>query len=484
MLFNSWQFAVFFVVVFGAYLCLSNYRHQNALLLGASYYFYAAWDWRFLVLLLSSTLLDYVCALRIDASENTRVRRAFLVASITGNLALLGFFKYCDFFLGSLEALLRQFGVSAVALHLDIVLPVGISFYTFQEMSYTIDVYRREIRATRSLLDFATFVAFFPHMVAGPIMRAGTLLRQLMGPRRITNELLGTGLWLIFWGLWKKALIADNLSAIADPIFAQSASVTSGMAYLGVLAFAFQIYCDFSAYSDIARGLARLMGIELMQNFDLPYFAVNPSDFWRRWHISLSQWLRDYLYVPLGGNRGSEAKTYRNLALTMLLGGLWHGAAWNFVWWGAYHGVLLIGHRLLRNGRDASKTTGSVWSRLVSIVVMFQFTLFGWLLFRSTRKLTGADGRPVDDSYRQILEMLLSFRNGFGLNVEFLDVLMRIVAFCLPLLLIQVIQYRTGDQFAVLRLPRPALEAVMAALTLSWMLWGVQAGGAFIYFQF
>jgi len=296
--------------------------------------------------------------------------------------------------------------------------------------------------------------------------------------------LLGTGLWLIFWGLWKKALIADNLSAIADPIFAQSASVTSGMAYLGVLAFAFQIYCDFSAYSDIARGLARLMGIELMQNFDLPYFAVNPSDFWRRWHISLSQWLRDYLYVPLGGNRGSEAKTYRNLALTMLLGGLWHGAAWNFVWWGAYHGVLLIGHRLLRNGRDASKATGSVWSRLVSIVVMFQFTLFGWLLFRSTRKLTGTDGRPVDDSYRQILEMLLSFRNGFGLNVEFLDVLMRIVAFCLPLLLIQVIQYRTGDQFAVLRLPRPALEAVTAALTLSWMLWGVQAGGAFIYFQF
>jgi alginate O-acetyltransferase complex protein AlgI len=483
MLFNSWQFVVFFAVVYGAYLCLSRHRHQNALLLAASYYFYAAWDWRFLALLFSSTLLDYVCALQIDASDRPRVRRAFLVASVVGNLSLLGFFKYCDFFLGSLETLLRQFGLSVGVLRLDIVLPVGISFYTFQEMSYTIDVYRREVRATRSFLDFATFVAFFPHMVAGPIMRASILLRQLMGPRQITREFLGTGLWLIFWGLWKKVLIADNMAAIADRIFAQSASVTSGMAYLGVLAFAFQIYCDFSAYSDIARGLARLMGIELMQNFKLPYFAVNPGDFWRRWHISLSQWLRDYLYVPLGGNRGSETKTYRNLALTMLLGGLWHGAAWNFVWWGAYHGALLIGHRLLRGGREAAAATGLGWSRIISIVVMFQFTLFGWLLFRSTRVVT-VNERPVDDSFRQMVEMLSSFRNGLGLDGEFLQVLARIAVFCIPLLLIQAIQYRTGDQFVVLRLPRPALAVTVAALALSWMLWGVQSGGAFIYFQF
>jgi hypothetical protein len=255
------------------------------------------------------------------------------------------------------------------------------------------------------------------------------------------------------------------------------------MAYLGVLAFAFQIYCDFSAYSDIARGLARLMGIELVRNFDLPYLAANPSDFWRRWHISLSQWLRDYLYVPLGGNRGSEAKTCRNLGLTMLLGGLWHGAAWNFVWWGAYHGVLLIGHRLLHRGRDATRSAGSTRGRLAAMAVMFQFTLLGWLLFRSTRVIT-VDGRPVDDSFHQIVEMLLSFRNGLGLDGESFHVMAQIAIMCLPLLVVQAIQYRTGDQFVLLRLPRTALAAVVAALALSWMLWGVQSGGAFIYFQF
>jgi alginate O-acetyltransferase complex protein AlgI len=482
MLFNSWQFAAFFLIVYAIYVCLSNHRYQNLLLLVASYYFYAAWDWRFLALLLGSTLLDYVCALRIDRSENPRVRRAFLVASVIGNLSLLGFFKYCDFFLGSLEALAGRLGLSPGALRLGIVLPVGISFYTFQEMSYTIDVYRREIRATRSLLDFATFVAFFPHMVAGPIMRAALLLRQLMAPRQITMDLLTTGFWLILWGLWKKVVIADNVAAIADDVFARSASVTWSMAYLGVVAFALQIYCDFSGYSDIARGLARLMGIELMQNFNLPYFALNPSDFWRRWHISLSQWLRDYLYVPLGGNRGSELKVKRNLAITMLLGGLWHGAAWNFVWWGAYHGALLIGYRSFR-GRDAAPRPSRWWGRALAMFVMFQLTLLGWLLFRSTRVVT-VDNRPVDDSWRQILEMLSSFRNGWGFDTGSLDLLLHIALLAVPLIVIQVFQHRTLDQFVVLRLPRPALVAVLAALTLTWMLWGVQSGSAFIYFQF
>src|SRR5882724_4541117 len=203
-------------------------------------------------------------------------------------------------------------------------------------MSYTIDVYRREIRATRSLLDFAVFVAFFPHMVAGPIQRAANLLYQVARPRRLTRAAFVSGGWLIVWGLWKKIVIADNLARIVDPIFAGSATVAALPAYLGAVAFAFQIYCDFSAYSDIARGVARLLGFELMLNFNLPYFATNPSDFWRRWHISLSNWLRDYLYIPLGGSRGGEARTYRNLGLTMLLGGLWHGAAWNYIWWGAY----------------------------------------------------------------------------------------------------------------------------------------------------
>src|SRR5262245_61490093 len=272
MLFSSWDFAVFFVVVYAVYLCLPRFRQQNVLLLIASYYFYAAWDWRFLPLLAGSTLLDYVCARCIDASSHARTRKAFLAASVIGNLTLLGFFKYCGFFLDSLNGLLRGLGAPSVAaLHLDIVLPVGISFYTFQEMSYTIDVYRGEIAATRNLVDFACFVAFFPHMVAGPIMRAGVLLRQLTGPRRIEAPMLTMGAWLIVWGLWKKIVVADNVAVIADAVFARSGSASWAVAYVGVLAFAVQIYCDFSAYSDIARGLAKLMGIELMQNFNLPY---------------------------------------------------------------------------------------------------------------------------------------------------------------------------------------------------------------------
>jgi len=482
LLFNSWTFVVFFAIVYVCYLAFRDFRWQNVLLLVASYYFYAAWDPRFLLLLLSSTVLDYVCALQIDRSENTRIRRTYLVASVVGNLSLLGFFKYYNFFLDSLDALLTPAGLSVRALHLDIVLPVGISFYTFQEMSYTIDVYRREMPAVRSFRDFALFVAFFPHMVAGPIMRASKLLVQFMGPRTITRDGVITGCWLILWGLWKKVVIADNMAMIADDVFGASASVSWMHAYLGVIAFAFQIYADFSAYSDIARGVSRLLGIELMQNFDLPYFATSPSDFWRRWHISLSTWLRDYLYVPLGGNRGTRLQTYRNLMVTMLLGGIWHGAAWNYAWWGGYHGLLLVGQRL--GGESwAAALTQTRWRRIVAIAVMFQFTLFGWLLFRCTRQ-TRIDGRLQDDSLRQILEMLSAFRNGWGFDATSLHVFAVIAAFALPLLLVQVFQYRTGNPFVVLTLPRFARAAAVALLLFSWLMWGVQSGNAFIYFQF
>ena len=481
MLFNAWDFVVFFLAVYVGYLLLPTYRQQNVLLLAASYYFYSAWDWRFLFLLLSSTVLDYVCALRIDTSDSPRIRKAFLVASITGNLTLLGFFKYFNFFLDSLRALLTPLGLSVESLHLHIILPVGISFYTFQEMSYTIDVYRREIPATRRFLHFALFVAFFPHMVAGPIMRASSLLVQFFRPRTITREFVVTGVWLIFWGLWKKIVIADNMALLADPVFADSARVTWAQAYLGVVAFAFQIYADFSAYSDIARGVARLLGIDLMQNFDLPYFARNPSDFWRRWHISLSTWLRDYLYIPLGGNRGTPARTSTNLMLTMLLGGLWHGAAWNYVWWGAYHGGLLIGHRWVAPAPSPGKARG--WARVGAMALMFQLTLFGWLLFRCTRRVR-VDGILRDDSRAQIVEMLTAFRNGWGFDTRALLILLTILAFALPLIVMQVFQYRTGDPLCVLRIPMPARAAIVAGLSVMWLLWGIQTGDAFIYFQF
>jgi len=310
-------------------------------------------------------------------------------------------------------------------------------------------------------------------------MRASTLLTQFFSPRVIERARFGSGCWLVFWGLWKKVVIADNMALLADPVFAASATTTWFAAYLGVVAFAFQIYADFSAYSDIARGVARLMGFELPQNFDLPYFAVSPSDFWRRWHISLSTWLRDYLYVPLGGSRGTPVQTYRNLFITMLLGGLWHGAAWNYAWWGVYHGILLIAQRL--GGRRDESPTG--WRLGASVIVMFQFTLLWWLLFRCTRRVM-VNGRLRDDSFAQIVEMLGSFRNGWGFDATSLSLLTSIAAFGVPLLLVQWAQWRARNQFVVFDMPTPARVAIVSALTVVWLVWGVQSGDAFIYFQF
>jgi alginate O-acetyltransferase complex protein AlgI len=341
MVFNSLHFIWFFIVVYCAYRLLPH-RAQNWLLLAASYYFYAAWDWRFLGLLMASTIVDYTCALAIARAAAPRRRRALLVLSLAFNLTLLGFFKYFNFFADNLHVIFSALGWSVDFVTLRVLLPIGISFYTFMTMSYVIDVYRREIPATRDLLDFAVFVAFFPHLVAGPILRAARLLPQIDAPRRITREQLRDGAWLIAWGYFQKVFVADNLAALADAVFAPAAQPSGINVLVGVYAFAFQIYGDFAGYSNIARGTSKLMGIELIENFRFPYFVRTPQIFWRHWHISLSTWLRDYLYIPLGGSRGPEWKTWRNLIITMGLGGLWHGAAWTFVIWGLYHGVLLV----------------------------------------------------------------------------------------------------------------------------------------------
>ena len=258
---------------------------------------------------------------------------------------MLGFFKYFNFFADSLHAVFDGLGWQVDFVTLRVLLPVGISFYTFVTMSYVIDVYRREIPPTRDLLDFAVFVAFFPHLVAGPILRASTLSPQIDAPRRISRDQMRDGAWLIAWGYFQKVFVADNLAGLANGVFDPGARPTGINVLLGVYAFAFQIYGDFAGYSNIARGTSKLMGIELIENFRFPYFVRTPQEFWRHWHISLSTWLRDYLYIPLGGNRGGEWQTRRNLLLTMVLGGLWHGAAWTFVLWGVYQGVLLIGYR-------------------------------------------------------------------------------------------------------------------------------------------
>jgi alginate O-acetyltransferase complex protein AlgI len=344
VLFNTMAFFVFFAIVLLLYRALP-WRQQNYMLLAASYVFYGWWDWRFLLLLAASTTLDWYLALVIERAREYRglaaAKRA-VTFSVVANLAILGFFKYCNFFVGSAEHVLKSLGYDGPTWTLHIILPVGISFYTFQSMSYTIDVYRGELRASKSLAEFALYVAFFPQLVAGPIERATNLLPQIRRPRRPTRTDWEEGVLLFGLGLFRKVAIADPAGLIADGYFAKPAEHSTVQLVAGLLLYALQIYNDFGGYSDMARGCARLLGFTLMRNFRHPYFATSMSDFWKRWHISLSAWLRDYLYIPLGGNRQGAVRTHLNLMITMLLGGLWHGASWTFVMWGALHGAYLI----------------------------------------------------------------------------------------------------------------------------------------------
>jgi D-alanyl-lipoteichoic acid acyltransferase DltB (MBOAT superfamily) len=385
MLFNSWSFLPFIIAVLLLYYVLP-FRWQNRMLLVASCVFYGAWDWRFLILLFGSTAIDFFVGRSIHASANPRARKRLLILSVVANLGILGFFKYFNFFTDSAVHLLNLLGLHVSPVVLAVGLPVGISFYTFHAMSYTIDIYRGKLEPVRNFWDYMLFVLYFPQLVAGPIARASALIPQVTNPRSIRLRQVLEGLWLMLWGFFKKMVVADNLAVIADRVFNAQDPGTGLQCLVGCYAFAYQIYCDFSGYTDIARGLGKIMGFELSLNFNQPYLARNPVDFWRRWHISLSTWLRDYLYIPLGGNRHGTLLTYRNLMLTMLLGGLWHGAAWNFVLWGAYHGALLAGHRLLfgaRGAEDAEAKPGLAFGFL-SWVVMFHLTCLGWLFFRAS----------------------------------------------------------------------------------------------------
>ncbi|MCA9916907.1 MAG: MBOAT family protein [Anaerolineales bacterium] len=478
MLFNSGVFLAFFAIVYTLYLLLNKrVRWQNVLLLGASYYFYGRWDWRFLALIAISTVVDFfvgraIGAIPADTPANLLKRKRLLAVSMMINLGILGFFKYFNFFIASFADLLQLVGLQADFVTLNIILPVGISFYTFQTMSYTIDIYRRELEPAQNFLDFAVFVAFFPQLVAGPIERAVNLLPQVMNSRRITPEHIHTGVYLIIWGYFKKMVVADNIGLLADSVFNNYTTHDGFTLLLGVLAFALQIYGDFSGYSSIARGISRLMGFELMVNFRLPYFALNPTDFWQRWHVSLSSWLRDYLYIPLGGNRQGKWRTYRNLMLTMLLGGLWHGAAWNFVIWGGFHGTILIVYRLLEKRPIHKDPWGGAYNKLVVVgrmLLMFCLTLVGWLIFRA---------RSVD----QIVYMLshVSLRP----SVAGLGLLRDMMFFALPLIVIEVYQYASRDLLRLTRWPL-ALRVLVYALLVAWtLIFGARESLEFIYFQF
>ncbi len=594
MVFNSPEFAVFFLAVLALYWSLGH-RGQNRLLLLAGYVFYGWWNVRFLYLIALSTAMDFTvgCMIgpgRMDGGERRKTsaflllaaacfvlpnwtnlraaahpladwatalrpdrigwavlagtvavvaaanalypwmaswpdaarRQRFLVLTVVMNLCFLGFFKYYGFFMGTVAAGLARLGLGHDLAVLKVLLPIGISFYTFQSLSYTIDVYRGRMTATPKLFDFALFVAFFPPMVAGPIERARALMPQLQSPRTLRYDQATTGLYLILLGLVKKVAIADGIAGSVSAVYDGTAPVGFMDATAATVLFAAQIYCDFSGYSDIAIGVAKLLGIDLMTNFNLPYVSRNPGEFWRRWHISLSTWLRDYLYIPLGGNRGGELKTYRNSMLTMLLGGLWHGAAWNFVLWGGYQGALLVGHGVLTGRRPASarqrdadvpaaglsSDTGrpvaapatrdrpSAASHLPktplprdaaprpggwlgvlthggSVLLFLVFCCYGWMLFRAS-------------SFHEIVQFTRAFAGLGPRHAASILPKPTLAALAgLPVLvLLQAAEYLTNDAAFHRRLPAPAKGAVVAALVLVLTLGLSNAPTQFIYFQF
>ena len=482
MNFTQPEFLILFTLFLPVYYFLRRRLHAQTLALTlASYVFYAWFDWRFLGLLLLSTVVDYYFALVIDHARHSarepypiNVAKCTLWASVAYNLAVLGFFKYFDFFSGSLQSVLDQLGIRESLPVLQIVLPAGISFYTFQSLSYVIDVYDGKLRATPSLRDYAAYISFFPHLVSGPIMRGAYLMPKIVHERKMSLPLALSGLQLALWGYFTKLVLADNMAAIVDRIFLNP-SAHGAAVIVATYAFAFQIYGDFMGYTNIARGISRMMGFELVLNFNLPYFAANPSDFWRRWHMSLSSWLRDYLYIRLGGSRNGRLQTYRNLLITMILGGLWHGAAWNFIIWGTYHGVLLAAHRVIRDGkRGLSAAFDEGRSRLLNglkIVCFFQLTCVGWLIFRV---------RDHQDMIAKFKAVLLYTKIDEFWSAE----AGRLAAFVIPFLAFELYQYLKGDLEPWRRWPGAVRILWYVALLVLIAILTPEVQTPFIYFQF
>jgi D-alanyl-lipoteichoic acid acyltransferase DltB (MBOAT superfamily) len=395
MLFPTLEFLLFFLLVMLAAAALDR-RHEarKLMLVAASYFFYAQWNWRFCFLLATSSVVSYGAGRAIAASRLDTTRRRIVAAAVTAHLGLLGFFKYYDFFTESLNDLLRDLGATRDLPFIEVILPVGISFFTFHGISYVVDVYRGDVAVCRRLTDMLLYISFFPQLVAGPIVRASKFLPQLYSPqpRRIQ---LAPAMVLILGGLFKKVVVANYLATdLVDPVFADPGGFPSADLLLAAYGYAVQIYCDFSAYSDMAIGLAALLGYSFPVNFDQPYRATSLRDFWRRWHISLSSWLRDYLYKPLGGSRGGVFQTRRNLMITMLLGGVWHGAAWKFVAWGGLHGAALIAERPLLTDAPLGG-----WRKALAILLTFHFVCLCWIFFR-------ADGFDTTLLYLQSMAQL------------------------------------------------------------------------------
>lgn len=480
MVFNSITFLIFSGIFFPIYF-LTKGKLRLWWILLASYVFYGWWDWRFLTLIMISTFMDYNFGKLIGATEEKHKRRTYLILSMIMNLGFLGFFKYFNFFIDSFVSMMHAFGFQPSVSTLQIMLPIGISFYTFQSLSYTIDIYRREIPVERNMLKFAAFIALFPQLVAGPIVRARDLLPQMNTDKKFDWDNFNSGLGRVLWGFFKKVAIADSLAPFVDQCWADPSKFSSSHLLVGVIFYSFQIYCDFSGYSDIAIGLARIMGYRFVENFKTPYFSQSFSEFWTRWHISLSSWLRDYLYIPLGGNRKGKFHTYKNNMITMLLGGLWHGANLAFIFWGFLHGVYLILQRI----------TTPIWRKFVQlvrmpafmnsaicIVIVYILTVFAWIYFRS-----GSMGHSSFSVANTIIGRILSFEDFSWYSVLNKYQVLKGMLLLFIMLTVEITNQRVA--WNVTQLQRPALRIALFVSVL-WLiaLFGTFSANSFIYFQF
>ncbi len=500
MLFCSREFLVFFAGVFALYWLLPWPRARVALLLAASFAFYASWNWKLAVLICATTAADYLVARALDAAAAPRLRKGLLAGSLVMNLGLLCYFKYANFFLQSVEEALHAAGASASLPVLRVILPVGISFYTFEAINYTVDVYRRRAPAEKNFAHFMLFILFFPHLIAGPIVRARDFLPQIGRRKRWDWARMQLGVQFFLMGLFKKLAIADRMALYSDPVFQNPEAYGSAAAWLATLAFALRIYCDFSGYTDMALGSAHLLGYKLARNFNMPYLAANVADFWRRWHISLSSWLRDYLFIPLGGSRGGEWRTCRNLLVTMTLGGLWHGVSWMFVVWGLLHGTFLVLHRLFRAFCEARPRLDALLrtppGTALRVTATFLGVCLGWVLFftasieaetETARLNRAAAGEVVSEpaysaarASATIIHKLLVPHDGPGTKLSPLGFWLTVAV----VVLCHAVAARGGWPRLAVRLPAPLLGCGYAAVLTLALVVSPHIGKAFIYFQF
>lgn len=482
MLFNTFNFAIFLPIVFILYWFVTNknLKFQNILLLVSSYFFYACWDWRFLFLLVFSTLLDYYTGIKMSDSKNQRTRKFWFWLSITINLGFLGVFKYYNFFVSSFADALTNLGFHINVWTLKVILPVGISFYTFHGLSYVIDIYKERIKAEKNFIDYSVFVSFFPLLVAGPIERATHLLPQIQKKRIFNYENAVDGLKQILWGLFKKVVIADQCAEFANLIFNNSSDYNGSTLLLGALFFTFQIYGDFSGYSDIAIGVARLFGIDLLRNFAFPYFSRDIAEFWRRWHISLSSWFRDYLYIPLGGSKGGTWMKVKNTFIIFLVSGFWHGANWTFIMWGFLNALYIMPSIIFnthRNNLDivAQGKYFPTFRELISIGITFSLTVFAWIFFRAN---------TIDHAFSivsEIFSMTLFSIPKFSGIVSALKILSVVILFIL-------IEWQGREnQYAISDFGRnwnKSLRIAMYYIIIIAIIWCGGNEQQFIYFQF